>query len=105
MAKKSKNLRGIAKAEQLQYKRSKRAKSSDINQRAMKTVQPTKDGIAEWQKSPNRVDIYSVDTPEYCRICGRHINSKWKGLCYKCYHKEKSDFKANKLQKMYGGTK
>jgi len=105
MAKKRKNLRGIARAEQIQHKRSKRSKSADTSKRAQKTVPPTKAGIEEWQKKPNKVDIYSVDTPEYCSKCGKHIQSRWKGLCYKCYHKQKGDFKAQKLQKMYGGTK
>jgi len=104
MAKK-KNVRGIAQAEQLHAKRPKKEREIDRSKRAKRIVPPTKEGIAEWKKNPNRVDIFSVDTPEYCRKCGRHINSRWKGLCYKCYHEEKGDYKPKKLQKVFGGTK
>jgi NMD protein affecting ribosome stability and mRNA decay len=40
-----------------------------------------------------------------CRKCGATINSKWKTLCYKCYHQQKGDYKPRKLQKRFGGTK
>jgi len=42
---------------------------------------------------------------QYCRNCGREINSKWKSLYYKYYHQLKSNYKSNKLQKRYGGKK
>lgn len=40
-----------------------------------------------------------------CKVCGREINSKWKDLCYKCYHEKKGDYKPKKLSKIHGGTK
>ena len=40
-----------------------------------------------------------------CSKCGAVINSKWKTLCFKCYHKKKGDYKPSKLQKRFGGTK
>lgn len=104
MAKK-KNLRGIALAEQINYNRSARAKKVDASKRAKRVVPPTKKGIAEWKKDPGNIDIYSVDTPGYCQDCGKFINSKWKPFCYKCYHKRKKNYRANKLQKRHGGTK
>ena len=40
-----------------------------------------------------------------CSKCGKVINSKWKTLCYKCYHEKKGDYNPKKLQKRFGGTK
>ncbi len=42
---------------------------------------------------------------EKCQKCGTTINSKWKKLCYKCYHKQKGDYNPKKLQKHFGGKK
>lgn len=103
MAKK-KNLRGIAKAEQLHKRRSESAKRTDLSKRA-KPIRPTRKGIKKWKKKQGQTDIFMVDSPPKCKICGSRINSRWKNLCYKCYHEKKGDYDPKKLQKIYGGTK
>lgn len=42
---------------------------------------------------------------KYCQRCGKQINSKWKKLCYKCYHETKGSYNPTKLQQRYGGKK
>ncbi len=103
MARKQK-VRGIAKAEQLHKRRSEPAKRTDLSKRA-KLVCPTEKGIKKWKKNPGQTDIYMVDSPPRCSKCGKRINSRWKKLCYKCYHEEKGDYNPKKLQKRHGGTK
>jgi len=55
-------VRGIAKAKQINKRRSEHSRRSDASKTAHKLYKPTKKGISKWRKHPERSDIRHVDT-------------------------------------------
>jgi len=54
--------KGIAKAREIQRKRSKRAKTMDSKQTAKRVYPPSRDALERWKRNPGRMDIKGVDT-------------------------------------------
>jgi hypothetical protein len=59
---KAKRLKGIAKGDYLNNKRAEQSKDVDKKQTADTVVACSDEGLEEWRKKPDRVDVAHVDT-------------------------------------------
>jgi len=59
----SRNLKGSAKASYLNKQRSPQAQTLDKKKKAEKTLNPTNENIDTWRKNPRRYDMKGTDTP------------------------------------------
>jgi len=60
--KRSRNLKGSAKASYLNKQRSPQAQTLDKKKKAKKTLTPTNENIEMWRKNPRRYDLKGTDS-------------------------------------------